>query len=137
METYKYNLQLQLKGAPGSYCSYDIELTENEEDNPDQLRHKIEQEHPLIFDEFKQQLNKLKPPRRITGYLLEQVLETWMENILEGQFATFIERDLPIFSAEELENITEDGPEVQLPEFLFPDPQTISINLALSFPLAI
>jgi hypothetical protein len=135
METYEYTLQLQLKGAPGSYCSYNIELTENEEDNPDQLKQKIDQEHPLIFDKFKQDLNQLKPPRRITGHILKQVLETWMENILEGQFATFIERDLPIFEKEDLENITEDGPEHELPEFLFPDRQDINIKLALAFPL--
>jgi hypothetical protein len=136
MDTYKYELQLQVKDFINSDCLYYIELTQNEEDDPEQLRQKIEQNKSNIREDIQNQLDqKLVPPRRLTRPVLNEILETWMENILEGQFLTILTRELQIISAEDLENIVEDGPAYELPDFLPPDPQEIDVRLALLLPL--
>lgn len=136
MNTYKYELQLQVKDAINSDCLYHIELTENEEDDPEQLRQKIEGEKSDIREKIQKQLDhKLVPPRRIPIEVLDEIIKTWMENILEGQFLTILTREIPTISNEDLENITEDGPEDELPDFLPPDPQDIDVRLNLLLPL--
>ena len=101
-DTYQYELRLQVKDAINSDCLYQIELTENEEDDPEQLRQKIESKKSDIYEKIQKQYRHLVPPRRILMYDLEQILETWMENILEGQFLTILTRDIPILISEDL-----------------------------------
>lgn len=130
MDTYKYELQLQVKDAVHAECLYHIELTENEEDDLEQLKQKIATEKLDIREKIQNQLD-----RRITLDLLKEILETWMENILEGQFSTILTREISLISPEDLENIVEDGPEDELPDFLPPDPQDIDVHLTLLLPL--
>jgi hypothetical protein len=112
----KYTVTIKNKEDNQEY-SYGLELNQNQEDNPQLIF------SPEITISMQKQL-EAKSMATFTDYQLQQIINTWIEDIKEGYRLTLITLKLKSALDENLKLLTDNGYQ-EIPDFTEPDLENI------------
>lgn len=97
MVTYTYKLFLTVNGSSLSPSDYAIDLTEEEESNPN---NKLGEQRESIKNIFQQRTS-----RCLNDEHLELIIKAWLQDIKEGYRDTTLALDLPLLIEQEANNL--------------------------------
>ena len=124
MVTYKFFLKI--KGTPNKY-DYDVNLTSNQENNPELFFTPQEKEN-LRLSLQEKSLCAIKEKH------LNQILKTWIEDIKEGYRSSSITLDLPLLIESDIGRLNEQGYQ-ELPSLMSPEISAIEPSFGMLPPL--
>ena len=121
-----YKFFLKIKGTQNKY-DYAVDLTSNQEDNPEQFFTTKEKEN--LRNSLQQ-----KSLCTIKGEHLNRILTTWIEDIKEGYRESSLTLDLPLLIESNIEQLNEPGYQA-LPSLLSPEISAIEPSWGMLPPL--
>lgn len=122
----KYTFTLNIKSSDQNYIC-DLDLTPNQEDNPEQIF------TPKIREEIRINLQNQSYCKINDGHL-NQIIKTWIEDIEEGYRNSNISLDLPSLMVENIKNLQESGNQA-IPDLLPPDLSNVEPSFGMLPPL--
>ncbi len=116
----KYSLYLKLKGStePKEGYPYSLDLTSAQEDNPEKLF------NSEIRERMRTSLQK-QSSSKINDNHLNQIVKTWISDIIVGARSTTLTLDLPSLLAASIQSLKETGNQ-ELP--LLPKPDLSNVE---------
>ena len=121
-----YKFFLKIKGTPNKY-NYDVNLTSNQENNPE-LFFTPQEKEKLRISLQEKSLCAIKEKH------LNQILNTWIEDIKEGYRSSSITLDLPLLIESDIEQLNEQGYQ-ELPSLISPEISAIEPSFGMLPPL--
>lgn len=109
----QYKLYLSATSQPDSKVSYDLNLSENLENNPEGIF------NSAFRQKMRSQLQQ-QTACAISNTNLEKIVRIWIEDIREGYRETRLTLDLPALEFEEIQKLKDTG-DRRIPDLFPPD----------------